>query len=156
MTNYLTAIPGTDPIPQLETNTPAMGGPGGVMNSQAQALLNRISYLSFYDISGGCVGKPANSAVILTFKAVRPFQLPSNIPGSTAAANTAATGTTVFILSKNGTGFGTLTFSAAGTTGVFSSSSVNFVAGDILLVTAPSTADTALADIGFVLAGVLQ
>ena len=40
MTN-LVAAPGWDPVPQLETYTPALGGPGGPMNSQAQALLNR-------------------------------------------------------------------------------------------------------------------
>ena len=30
---------------QLETTTPALGGPGGVMNSQAQALANRTQWL---------------------------------------------------------------------------------------------------------------
>jgi len=30
---------------QLETNTPVLGGPGGPSNSQAQALLNRTSFL---------------------------------------------------------------------------------------------------------------
>ncbi len=32
-------------VPQLETNTMAIGGPGGVMNAQAQALANRTAYL---------------------------------------------------------------------------------------------------------------
>ena len=32
-------------VPQLETNTKAIGGPGGVMNAQAQALANRTKFL---------------------------------------------------------------------------------------------------------------
>ena len=32
-------------VPQLETNTIAIGGPGGVMNAQAQALANRTQFL---------------------------------------------------------------------------------------------------------------
>ena len=32
-------------VPQLETTTPAIGGPGGVMNAQAQALANRTKFL---------------------------------------------------------------------------------------------------------------
>lgn len=43
-TNNLVAVPGLDSIPQLELLTPALGGPGGEMNAQAQALLNRLEY----------------------------------------------------------------------------------------------------------------
>lgn len=41
----LNATPGWDPVLQLETDTPALGGPGGPMNAQAQALLNNIAML---------------------------------------------------------------------------------------------------------------
>lgn len=41
----LTPTPGWDVVPQLETSTPALGGPGAPMNSQAQALLNRTQEL---------------------------------------------------------------------------------------------------------------
>lgn len=41
----LTPTPGWDSVPQLETTTPAQGGPGGVMNAQAQALANRSELL---------------------------------------------------------------------------------------------------------------
>lgn len=40
----LTPTPGLTPVPQLETNTLALGGTGGPMNAQAQALLNQVSY----------------------------------------------------------------------------------------------------------------
>ena len=38
----LTATPGLDDVPQLETSTLALGGAGAIMNAQAQALLNRV------------------------------------------------------------------------------------------------------------------
>lgn len=41
----LTATPGYDAVPQLETTTLALGGPAAPMNSQAQALLNRTAQL---------------------------------------------------------------------------------------------------------------
>lgn len=41
----LVAAPGLDEVFQLETTTVAIGGPGGVANAQAQALLNRTEWL---------------------------------------------------------------------------------------------------------------
>lgn len=41
----LTPTPGWDEVFQLETDTPVLGGAGGVANSQAQALLNRVEFL---------------------------------------------------------------------------------------------------------------
>ena len=44
MTN-LTAVAGWDNVPQLEVDTLALGGVGSPMNTQAQALLNRMAFL---------------------------------------------------------------------------------------------------------------
>lgn len=41
----LTPVSSFDDVVQLEVNTQALGGPGGPMNAQAQALLNRTEYL---------------------------------------------------------------------------------------------------------------
>lgn len=41
----LNPTPEWTPVPQLEISTPARAGPGGPMNAQAQALLNRIEKL---------------------------------------------------------------------------------------------------------------
>lgn len=41
----LSATPGWDAVPLLELTTPALGGVGGPMNGQAQALLNRTEQL---------------------------------------------------------------------------------------------------------------
>lgn len=42
----LTPVSSLDPVPQLETNTLAIGGPMTPMNSQAQALLNRSVFIN--------------------------------------------------------------------------------------------------------------
>lgn len=41
----LTPTANFDNVPQLETNNPSLGGIGGLVNAQAQALLNRIEFL---------------------------------------------------------------------------------------------------------------
>lgn len=43
MTNLVAQAAQSD-VPQLETSTLALGGPGGIMNAQAQALLNRQAH----------------------------------------------------------------------------------------------------------------
>lgn len=50
----LIPTPGFDAVVQLETNTQALAGPGGPMNLQAQALLNRTEALRHQlDAEGG-------------------------------------------------------------------------------------------------------
>lgn len=70
-----------------------------------------------------------------------------------AKAGTAATASTVLLLKKNGTQFGTVTFAASGTTGTFSiSGDTSFAAGDLWTMEAPATADATLADVTFTFA----
>ncbi|WVR18149.1 hypothetical protein JXVLWARM_CDS_0098 [Burkholderia phage Bm1] len=42
----LTPVAEFDDVPQLEKTTQALAGPGGPMNAQAQALLNRTEFLN--------------------------------------------------------------------------------------------------------------
>jgi hypothetical protein len=42
----LTPVPGWDAVPELETSTSALAGPGGPMNTQAQALLDRTEQMN--------------------------------------------------------------------------------------------------------------
>jgi hypothetical protein len=58
-----------------------------------------------YDILCGIVGKPSNGEVVLLFVAPRPFRIPANAAGSRLKAGTAATGTSVFSIQKNGSEF---------------------------------------------------
>jgi hypothetical protein len=108
-----------------------------------------------YDILCGIAGKPSNSEVVLLFAAPRAFRIPANAAGSYLKAGTAATGSSVFSIQKNGSQFLTATVAAAGTTATFASSQTDFAAGDLLKITAPSSADATLADIALTLATTL-
>lgn len=48
--NTLTPVAEWTPVPQIEANTPAKGGPGEPDNAQAQALANRLQYLRQVEI----------------------------------------------------------------------------------------------------------
>lgn len=62
----LTPTPGWDSVFQLETDTPVLGGAGGVANSQAQALLNRFGFLEG-DTGSSKVGHtPAGTGAVAT------------------------------------------------------------------------------------------
>lgn len=100
-----------------------------------------------YDISFPVFDKPTASEVVFRFRAARAFTLSSS--GNLAVANAAATGSTTFIVAKNGTQIGTVVFAAAGTTATCTITQTSFAIGDKMTVTAPGTADATLADIDF-------
>lgn len=105
-----------------------------------------------YDIPIQCIGVPLSSEVLYLFAAPRAFTLPAGAPNSIAVAETAATGSPVFTINKNGTQIGSFAFSA-GTTAAFTlSATTHFAAGDILTVVAPATQDATLANIAITLA----
>ena len=106
--------------------------------------------LAPYDLASAINGKPAVNAVVLNFVAPRSFAIPAGMAGSRARASVNATATTVFTIKKNGVDVGTLTFTAANANGVFAmAAQTAFVAGDLLTMVAPATADTTLADIAY-------
>lgn len=108
-----------------------------------------------YDILCGIAGLPANAEVVLLFVASRPFRIPANAAGSRLKAGTAAAGTAVFSMQKNGTQFLTATVAASATTATFACSQTDFAAGDVLRIVAPTSADATLADIAITLAATL-
>jgi hypothetical protein len=85
-----------------------------------------------------------------------PLQIPANFAHSNFFAETAATGSTVFsvkhALAASPTSFSTIatiTFSASGTVGAFSTqAAVDLAVGDIIKVVGPASPDSTLADIG--------
>lgn len=101
-------------------------------------------------------GSPSASEVVLRYVFARSVTFADEFAGSVASAGTAATASTVFIVKKNGSTVGTVTFSASGTTGVFATTgtTVSFAAGDVLELQAPSSPDSTLANVSFTLAGV--
>lgn len=109
-----------------------------------------------YDIASSVIGKPANGDTIASIVAVRAFTVASGLAGSYAKAGTAATGSSVFTVYKNGASIGTFTFGANGTVASFAGAGASFAAGDVLTLIAPSTQDATLADIAWTLNGYLS
>jgi parallel beta-helix repeat protein len=117
-----------------------------------------VSFTS-YDLSGSVTSKPGSSQVVLRVVLARAVQLftgtISNGTNAPVKAGTAATAQTDFTVAKVGTGtICTLRFAASGTQATYQScTSTSFSAGDVLTITAPSSQDSTLADIGFTIPG---
>lgn len=80
------------------------------------------------------------------------LSIPAGATGSQAAARSAPTATKSFRLRKNGTVFGTCTFTTGSNTGSFSvASTTQFSTGDTIEVLAPTTADSTLRYVGIAL-----
>ncbi len=77
----------------------------------------------------------------------------SGLSNSRASAGAASTGTAVFSLKKNGTEFGTVTFTASATGVLASASGASFAAGDVFTMESPSPRDATLSDVSITLAG---
>jgi hypothetical protein len=109
---------------------------------------------NIYDMSGGTIGAPTGSAVILRFTSVRTVFVSTT--GNEATAGTAATASAVFTLYVNGFSFGTMTFGAGSSVATFSIASTQTInPGDIFTIVAPSSADATLADIALTIKGSL-
>jgi hypothetical protein len=106
-----------------------------------------------YDVGAYVEGMVTPSEVVWKFVSPRAWTLPSGSPGYVKAGVAAAAATT-FVLSKNGTQIGTLSFAAAAVIGTVTiTTSTAIAAGDVLTLTAPASPDTALQDMAFTLAG---
>lgn len=117
----------------------------GVKWSNQGTVLPRISLVFSFS------GKPGASATIVVPVSIG-LTLSANLPGSYADATVAAAASAAFTITKAGTSIGSVTFAAGATTGTFSfASSVLCVPGDYLTIVAPSTQDSALANVGITL-----
>lgn len=106
-----------------------------------------------YDVAIFVQGKPTGGELVLRLEVSRAFTIPASATGSQASAGTTSAGNVSFNLLKNAVSFGTCAFNTS-TTGTFTvSSDTSFVAGDLLTITAPATADGTLADISITLVG---
>jgi hypothetical protein len=94
--------------------------------------------------------KPTASEILLRAALTFPYTIFKD--RCVASAETAATASTVFTLSVDGTTVGTVTFGVGATTGTFSITAPNFAAGVLKLV-APATPDATLANISITLSG---
>ena len=92
----LTPVNSFDNVIRLETNTIALGGVGGIMNAQAQALLNRTAYLKgVYDALTAMIGAvDGNGIAPLVNGKVPSANLPSYVDDVLEYANLASFPTT--------------------------------------------------------------
>lgn len=95
-----------------------------------------------------------DAALCLRHTVVVAANFPVDLVGSYSKAGAAATAETVFDIKKNGSGIGTATFAASGTSGTLAmASAASFAVGDVLSIHGPATADATLADVDFTLKG---
>lgn len=107
-----------------------------------------------FDMAAFYPGIPTASAKILRVPIARSITFAANFSGSQFNASANATASTVFDVQKNGSSIGSVTIGAGGITPTFattSGTSKSFVAGDVLSIIAPASADATLADPGFTL-----
>lgn len=125
--------------------------PGTIEATDTQAAIEEVvsrTVLDKTDIQFYLEGLMADGESLYKYVAQRAFTVPSDTTGFVATAGTAATGSTVVTLKKNGVQFGTITWSASGTVGAWSiPGNTSFVAGDIMTLAAPATPDTSLRDV---------
>ena len=96
-------------------------------------------------------GKPSASGKTLFIKSGRAFTIPANFAGTKVEALVAATGATVWTLTKNGATVGTFSWAAAGVIPTLATTggvAIDVVVDDKLVLTAAGTQDATLADIG--------
>lgn len=112
-----------------------------------------------YDLNAMFANNPASGLVGLRYVAPRAFRSPAHTNGdpAPAASGTPSTLQKDFVWAKNGTAFCSFRFAAGASTATYQSCALtNFVAGDLITLTAPSPADTGIANIGLTLPGVLN
>jgi hypothetical protein len=107
------------------------------------------------DIGLGIETAPTASEVLGRLVFPRAVRFPSGAASSVAKAGVAATGSYTITLSKNGSSFATVVWSAAGTVGAWTqASTTDFASGDVLTFTGAVTPDATLAQIALTLAGI--
>jgi hypothetical protein len=108
-----------------------------------------------YDVMLFIPGTQDDGQLLLEVVLVRAVAFPEDLTGSEAYAGTAPAAAAVMKLLKNDVEVGTVTFAMGSQTGTYDLvGGALFAAGDRLAVTAPATADTALADVALGLKGV--
>lgn len=108
-----------------------------------------------YDVGLYIPGQPADAAEVFKFVAVRAVEWPDNFAGSYGHVGTnPADGTATFTIKKNGSAIGSIAITTGGTfTFATTGAETSLVAGDRLTIEAPTPQDSAMADVGFNLAG---
>lgn len=142
---------GKVPLYSIVTGTTTVTSYTDCRSYQPSAVLP--TNVGIYDVGGYVEGLATASELVWEFYSPRAWTLPSGASGG-GKAGVAATGSATFTLAKNGTSIGTFVWAASGTVATLSiTSTTSIAAGDVLSLTAPSSADATLANIAFTLSG---
>lgn len=136
--------------------TPA--APAGSKNVAFQtdgAGNDSANYVAPCDVNVFTAGLNTNGQVMWRQQMTRACKFPAAASGSYSKGTVASTGTVVYSISKNGTPFATITFTASATGVWAQASDATFAAGDTLEVDAPATADATLVNVSINLMGYL-
>lgn len=107
-----------------------------------------------FDLTAFYPGLIPASALVTRVPFARAVSFLAALAGSQGRASVAATAQTDFDVQQNGVSVGTIRFAADSATASFiAASPVNFAAGDVVSIIAPSTPDATLSNVGIVLAG---
>lgn len=85
----------------------------------------------------------------VNYPANQGLKLPASLTGSNFAIGTNPSSNATFTLNKNGSSIGTIVIGTAGGHTITFTADVTFAAGDIFNLTAPTSQDATLADVGF-------
>lgn len=132
--------------------------------TDVETLNTTVSGLQFYDVAGNISGKPDASASVLKLVSPRAFTIPAGFTSSYAVCATASNASASFTIKRwntahtSATTLGNINFVSGNKIGSVvqsGSGSMPFVAGETLEIVAPSSQDTTLADIAFVISSTL-
>jgi len=105
-------------------------------------------------VSGSYTGSPTASLVIQRYVFADTVTFPAGLTGSQGTAGVTATATATYSIRKNGMAAGTMVFAAGALAATFTMTlATTYLAGDILTIVAPASADATLANIAWTLVG---
>jgi hypothetical protein len=113
-----------------------------------------IAAAKYYDLQGGASGALVASQILMQHVAVRALTVPASMAGSAGYASVAPTGAVslaVSVLTPGGssTNVGTINWAVGASTPTFAGSGFSVAVGQVVIVTAPGTADATFANASF-------
>lgn len=110
----------------------------------------------YYDLQGGAANAITSNQLLMQHVAARTLTFPGNFANSKGYAATAPTASATLTVAVNGSTVGTIVFAAAAQTATFTTTGgtqLVVTPGQVVTVTAPSTADATLANVSLTLLG---
>ena len=137
------------------TGTPTAPTASAGTSTTQLATTAFVAASKYYDVQGGAVGAIQASQILIQFVTGRTVTFPAGLTGSVAYAAVTPTSSATFTITVNNTNVGSFVIAAGATTATFTmTSAVTMTPGQVLVVTAPATADATLGTLSFTLLGI--